>query len=102
MTYFPEPVFRNIASFLVDPYKRDREAHAEVWQKIRVKRPTRLRYWYFVYIRDPRACGTDDATIPVRDGFGYDHLPGEWDNREESFDLYSMGYEWHNWAGQDD
>ena len=35
--YFPEPVFRNIASFLVDPayYKKK---HAEVWQTIRVGR----------------------------------------------------------------
>ena len=119
MTYFPEPVFRNIASFLVDPYKRDREAHAEVWRKIRVKRfvlTTMGAYHdygyhdvineceYFVYIRDPRACGTDDATIPVRDGFGYDDLSGEWDNIEEQTEwthAYVIDYEWHNWAGQD-
>lgn len=37
-TYFPEEVFRNIASFLVDPYKADREKHASVWQTIRVRR----------------------------------------------------------------
>ena len=116
MTYFPEPVFRNIASFLVDPYKRDREAHAEVWRKIRVKRCVHSTMGfeededvineceYFVYIRDPSTCGTDDATIPVRDGFGYDDLSGEWDNIEEHIEWthkYSMDYEWHNWAEQD-
>ena len=89
MTYFPEPAWSNIVSFLVDPYKKDREAHAEVWQNIRVKRFCSTMGYvineceYFVYIRDPSTCGTDDATIPVRDGFGYDDLSGEWDNIEE-------------------
>ena len=116
MTYFPEPVFRNITSFLIDPYKRDREAHAEVWQKIRVTRRMSSTMGfeededvineceYVVYIRDPRAI-PHNTTIPVRDGFGYDDLSGEWDNIEESFQLLYEGggfyYEWHNWAGQD-
>ena len=38
MVYFPEEVFRNIASYLVDPYKEDKEKHAKLWQHIRVKR----------------------------------------------------------------
>ena len=38
MVYFPDEVFRNIASFLVDPYKAEKEKHASVWQTIRVKR----------------------------------------------------------------
>ncbi len=37
-TYFPEETFRNIASFLIDPYKKDKERHATVWKTIRVKR----------------------------------------------------------------
>lgn len=36
--YFPDEVFRNIASYNFDPYKQDRAKHAAVWQKIRVKR----------------------------------------------------------------
>ena len=39
--YFPEEVFRNIASYLVDPYKKDKEEHAKVWQSIRVQRQRR-------------------------------------------------------------
>ena len=79
MTYFPEPAWSNIVSFLVDPYKKDREAHAEVWQNIRVKRFCSTMGYvineceYFVYIRDG----------PVRDGFGYNDLSGEWGNIEE-------------------
>ena len=46
MTYFPKPVFRNIASFLIDPYYKERKAHAEVWQKIRVLRVVEsLIFW---------------------------------------------------------
>ena len=41
MVYFPEPVFRNIASYLIDPYKQDKEEHAKVWQKVGV-----MRYMY--------------------------------------------------------
>ena len=116
MTYFPEPVFRNIASFLVDPYKRDREAHAEVWRKIRVKRCVHSTMGfeededvlnecqYFVYTQVSGRL-RDKAKIPIRDGFGYDDLSREWDNIEESFELLYEGggvyYEWHNWAGQD-
>ncbi len=36
--YFPDEVFRHIASYNFDPYKEDRKKHASVWQKIRVKR----------------------------------------------------------------
>ena len=38
MVYFPEEVFRNIASYMVDPYKAHREAHTKVWQMIRILR----------------------------------------------------------------
>ena len=41
MVYFPEEVFRNIASYLVDPYKKDKEEHAKMWQRIRVQRQRR-------------------------------------------------------------
>ena len=37
MVYFPDEVFRNIASYLIDP-EADRKKHASVWQTIRVKR----------------------------------------------------------------
>ena len=100
MTYFPEPVFRNIASFLVDPYKRDREAHAEVWRKIRVKRcvgttsgvyeddTEEHQCAYFVYVYDPSICGSDDASIPTAN-FGPDDIqPDEWDNVEQ-IELYN-------------
>ncbi len=36
--FFPEEVFRNICTFLIDPYKKDKEEHAKVWQRIRVNR----------------------------------------------------------------
>ena len=39
--FFPEEVFRNIASYLVDPYKKDKEEHAKTWQRIRVNRQRR-------------------------------------------------------------
>ena len=38
MVYFPDEVFRNIASYLIDPYKAEKEKHASVWKTIRVKR----------------------------------------------------------------
>ena len=123
MVHFPDPVFGHITSYLLDPdfYKkrraRDKKKHAKVWQKIRVTRFVNSTMGfeededvineceYFVYIRDPSTCGTDDATIPVRDGFGYDDLSGEWDNIEEHNELLYEGgtvyHEWHNWAGQD-
>ena len=64
MTYFPEPVFRNITSYLLDP-EFFKKRHAEVWQKIRVKRVMESTMGfeedeesirdcrYFVYIYDP-------------------------------------------------
>ena len=101
MTYFPEPAWSNIVSFLVDPYKKDREAHAEVWQKIRVKRcvyTTSVVYdadftqehqcEYFVYVHDPSICGSDDATIPTAN-FGPGDMPSEWDNVEQTMGAYN-------------
>ena len=38
MVYFPDEVFCNIALYLIDPYKAEKEKHASVWQIIRVKR----------------------------------------------------------------
>ena len=109
MTYFPEPVFRNITSYLLDPdfYKK---RHAEVWQKIRVKRvmestmgfeeyeDTIRDCKYFVYIYDPNICDTEDVSIPTKE-FGYDDLSGDWDNVEETIEWTHAGafeYEWHN------
>jgi len=34
----PDDVFRNIMSFVVDPYREDKKRHARVWQSIRVER----------------------------------------------------------------
>ena len=113
MTYFPEPAWSNIVSFLVDPYKKDREAHAEVWQKIRVQRcictisvvdaddfgdvSEEHQCEYFVFR------GSDDATIPTTN-FGPDDMSGEWDNVEQMMELYDpddgfLGatYEWYNY-----
>ena len=123
MVHFPDPVFGHIASYLLDPdfYKkrraRDKKKHAKVWQKIHVTRSVKSvmgfeededeinECEYFV-----RTCDTDIIQIPVRDGFGYDHLSGEWDNVQDCCILLYEGnyegaiydYEWHNWAGQDE
>jgi len=32
----PDDVFRNIMSFIVDPYREDRKKHARIWQTIKV------------------------------------------------------------------
>ncbi len=125
MVYFPEEVFRNIATFLVDPYKADRETHASVWQRIRVKRE---RYTedrgdgdyseteldeYCVYTKD--GTWSPFATIP----YGYDVLDspcanipfrfepddhlGDYDNLHEFIEYYidgeydGAGDEWHNY-----
>ena len=102
----------DIASFLVDPYKRDREAHAEVWQKIRVQRcvyTTSVVYdadftqehqcEYIVH----DICCSDDASIPTAT-FGVDDMSGEWDNVEQMMELYNPDgsvigttYEWYNY-----
>jgi len=119
MVHFPDPVFGHITSYLLDPdfYKkrraRDKKKHAKVWQKIHVTRSVKSvmgfeededeinECEYFV-----RTCDTDIIQIPVRDGFGYDDLSGEWDNVQEGLILLYEGgagyYEWHNWAGQDE
>ena len=34
----PDDVFRNIMSFIVDPYREDRKKHARIWQTIQVER----------------------------------------------------------------
>jgi hypothetical protein len=82
--YFPDEVFRHIASYNFDPYKEDRKKHAAVWQKIRVKRERGIdiyRYHtpdgdiiddnatqedeYYVYT-DRYDVNAPDATIPTR------------------------------------
>ncbi len=114
-TYFPEEVFRNIASFLVDPYKADREKHASVWQTIRVKRErvTIIRGddeydselittedEYFVYTTDDRLC-SPDASMPFR--FEPDDHLLDYDNLHEYTEFYIDGEldtdedEWHNY-----
>ena len=113
MTYFPEPAWSNIVSFLVDPYKKDREAHAEVWQKIRVQRCVdTISYDYgdndfteqhHCKYAVSSICGSDDASIPTAT-FGVDDMSGEWDNVEQMMELYNPDgsvigttYEWYNY-----
>jgi hypothetical protein len=72
MTYFPEPAWSNIVSYLVDPYKRDREAHAEVWQNIS---PCRLQYEYDGNGAHPNGPRIDILyTFVCQDGFYEDAL----------------------------
>ena len=33
----PDDAFRNIMSFIVDPYREDRKKHARIWQTIKVE-----------------------------------------------------------------
>jgi len=124
MVYFPDEVFRNIASFLVDPYKADREKHASVWQTIRVKRERFTEATvtvdendfeeeiestedeYFVYITgggNPGMgfrleLGLKLVTIPTT--FYEDDRLGDYDNLHEYInydqDLPSA-HEWHNY-----
>ena len=116
MTYFPEPAWSNIVSYLVDPYKRDREAHAEVWQKIRVQRymcTTSVVYEgdfteehqceYVVYVHDPNIGGLECATMPTAN-FGVDDMSGEWENVGHDLEMWNpdgsyLGTtcEWHNY-----
>ena len=111
MTYFPEPAWSNIVSFLVDPYKKDREAHAEVWKTIRVQRcvytssivydadfTQEHRCEYAVYA----LC--ECAEIPTAN-FGPDDMPSEWDNVEQTMELYNpdgtfigQTHEWYNYS----
>ena len=103
MVYFPDEVFRNIVSYLTDPYKAEKEKHALVWQRIRVKRerftgPFETEDEYFVYTRDDIA-GSPDwciTTIFCKD----DHLQ-ELDNVHEYIEYEDGEYgedEWHNYA----
>ena len=106
MVYFPEEVFRNIASYI--------EAHAKVWQKIHVKRcvlTTSVSYEddfteehegeYFVYITN----GEPDASIPTVCFLGSATAQSdEWDNVFQELEIYNpdgsfftADYEWHNY-----
>ena len=38
--YLPDAVFKNIMSFIVDPYYADKQKHKAVWQTIKVECPT--------------------------------------------------------------
>ena len=106
MVYFPDEVFRNIASYLTDPYKAEKEKHASVWQRIRVKRESRIRDAYtevesiedeyFVYLKDgiPKCDKGFVPTIFYED----DHLQ-ELDNLHEhiEYDDGDEDDEYHNY-----
>ena len=124
MVYFPDEVFRNIASYLIDPYKAEKEKHASVWQTIRVKRERftqatatvdendfeeeieSIEDEYFVYIKGGGSpgmglelgLGLGLVTIPTT--FYEDDNLQEWDNLHEYInyeqDLPSA-HEWHNY-----
>ena len=117
MVYFPEEVFRNIASYMVDPHKAAREAHAEVWQKIRVKRcvlTTSVSYEanftedhqgeYFVYSTGGE-CDSPYASIATVCFLGSATAQSnEWDNVSQELEIYNPDdsyfgttYEWHNY-----
>ena len=117
MVYFPEEVFRNIASYMVDPYKAAREAHAKVWQKIRVKRcvlTTSVLYEadfteehegeYFVY-NTGGECGLPIASIPTVCFLGSATAQSdEWDNVCQELSIYNPDdsffgttCQWHNY-----
>ena len=121
MVYFPDEVFRNIASYLIDPYKADREKHASVWQMIRVvrSRVTQVTYTldeededdedefdydvesiedeYFVY--DGKG-----GKVFISTNFEDDHLLHELDNVHEEIEFERDGeydgtdHEYHNYA----
>ena len=117
MVYFPEEVFRNTASYMVDPYKAAREAHAKVWQKIRVKRrvlTTSVSYEadfteehegeYFVY-NTGGECGLPIASIPTVCFLGSATAQSdEWDNVCQELSIYNPDdsffgttCQWHNY-----
>ena len=102
LVYFPDEVFQHIKAYMLDPYKADREAHAKVWQNIRVIRYVFITYedeftetregQYFVYITGGK-CGTPDASIPTMCFLGPE--PDEWDNVSEivEYDYEDEQYE---------
>jgi hypothetical protein len=118
MVYFPDEVFRNIASFLVDPYKADREKHASVWQTIRVKRERyTIRFLdsmyddrdedeYFVYQNTGKIDAQyasistmffeDDHTAELENMHQY----LEWYDDDDSYgeDPFDTDDHWHNYA----
>ena len=113
MVYFPDEVFRNIASYLIDPYKAEKEKHASVWQTIRVKRErvtedrgngdyseTELDE-YFVYLKGGK-CGSPYVSIPFR--FEPDDHLCDYDNLHELIEYFIDGEyggcddEWYNYA----
>ena len=99
MTYFPEPAFQNIASFLVDPYYKDKEEHAKVWQKICVMRRVYTitdhyiahDYWvgYEVLVIGSNLRSTISSEIETSH-FGFDEVSGEWDNVVQRFEVYKV------------
>ena len=113
MVYFPQAVFQHIISYTLDPYKADREAHAEVWQKIRVKRcvlTTSVSYEddfteeYFVYSTGGE-CDSPYASIATVCFLGSATAQSnEWDNVSQELEIYhpdgsyfGTTYEWHNY-----
>ena len=113
MVYFPEPVFRNIASFLIDPYKEDQEKHAKVWQKIRVLRyletighgvsddedgefeEYEYNYYYAVLVEGEWVCQLPTTLTH------HDDVSGDYDNMFE-WDESDCHKDFYNWAGQCD
>jgi hypothetical protein len=116
-TYFPEEVFRNIASFLVDPYKADRKKHASVWQKIRVKRERCIEIYrthtpdgdiiddnatqedeYYVYTTDMYDRKAPDACIPTTFA-GLDNIHANTSfYLDDEFDYDNEENTWYNYA----
>ena len=120
MVYFPDEVFRNIASYLIDPYKADREKHASVWQMIRVERSRFTKVTatveefdfeeeiestedeYFVYISTNDESLSSKGFIPTT--FSEDDHLHEFDNLHENIQYeidggyYDEDDEYHNYA----
>ena len=118
MVYFPQEVFQHIISYTLDPYKADREAHAEVWQKIRVKRcvlTTSVSYdadftedhqgEYFVYNTGGGCDSYGETSIATVCFLGSATAQSnEWDNVCQELEIYhpddsyfGTTYEWHNY-----
>ena len=100
MVYFPNETFRHITSYMLDPYKKDREAHAAVWQSIRVQRWVHTQSIvheddfeeehngeYFVY--SPSGKSASATVLSTKFIEGLTSQSGEWDNVFQECALYS-------------
>jgi len=118
--YFPDEIFRNIASYNFDPYKQDRAKHASVWQKIRVKRERHIEHLnytlgdihlatqedeYFVYT-DDKPWESADASIPTT-FVGFDNIHehttyrinDEWDYTNDEDNWYNYAWKQYGMTG---